>query len=130
MPSSVRIVAGIDAVDTERVNALLARHGQRFLGKVFTTAEIEYCGGRVAELAARFAGKEAISKALGTGLRGIYFREMEILSDKRGKPLVQLHGNAASRAAALGIAVLEISLTHTDTLAIASVVGLAKDPPP
>lgn len=118
-------VAGVDLIEIARIAGVLKRHPQRFLDKVFTPEEVAYCRGRVAELAVRFAAKEAISKALGTGLRGVFFREMEIHNDRRGKPLVRLHGAAARRAAELGIKTLEVSLSHTDELAIAQVVGLA-----
>ena len=107
---------------------MLERHGERFLHKVYTEREIDHCGGHHSELAARFAAKEAISKALGTGLRGVYWREMEIISDPRGKPLVVLHGNALRRAEKLGIQDLGVSLTHSQDLAIASVVGLISEP--
>lgn len=102
----------------------MERHGQRFLRKVYTDREITYCSGRPSELAARFAAKEAISKALGTGLNGIFWRDMEILSDLLGKPQVILHRNALVRAKELGIIELGVSLAHTKNLAIASVVGL------
>ena len=121
----LRPVAGVDLVDIGRIARVLDRHPQRFLDKVFTAAEIAYCRGRVPELAVRFAAKEAISKALGTGLKGVFFREMEIHNDRRGKPLVRLHGSAARRAEKLGIRRLEVSLSHTDDLAIAQVVGIA-----
>lgn len=119
-------VAGVDLIEIARIAGVLERHPRRFLDKVFTPEEVAYCRGRVAELAVRFAAKEAISKALGTGLRGVFFREMEIHNDRRGKPLVRLHGAAARRAAELGIKTLEVSLSHTDELAIAQVVGLAR----
>lgn len=119
-------MVGVDLVEIARIAAVLERHPVRFLEKVYTPAEVAYCRGRVSELAVRFAAKEAVSKALGTGLRGIYFREMEIYNDRRGKPLVRLHGAAARRAGELGIACLEVSLSHTDDLAIAQVVGLAR----
>ncbi len=119
-------MAGVDLVEIGRIAALLDRHRQRFLGKIFTPAEVAYCRGRVPELAVRFAAKEAISKALGTGLKGVYFREMEICNDDRGKPLVRLHGAAMRRARQLGIDSLEVSLSHTDDLAIAQVVGIAR----
>ena len=119
-------MVGVDLVEIARIAGVLERHPVRFLEKVYTPAEVAYCRGRVSELAARFAAKEAVSKALGTGLRGIYFREMEIYNDRRGKPLVRLHGAAARRAGELGIACLEVSLSHTDDLAIAQVVGLAR----
>ena len=119
-------MAGVDLIEIARIAAVLKRHPKRFLEKVFTPAEVAYCRGRVPELAVRFAAKEAISKALGTGLRGVYFREMEIYNDRRGKPLVRLHGAARRRAGELGIESLDVSLSHTDQLAIAQVVGLAR----
>jgi holo-[acyl-carrier protein] synthase len=118
-PSSV----GIDAIEIERIQAVLDRHGERFLSRVYTRAEAAYCRGRVPELAVRFAGKEAISKALGTGIRGIVWREMEILPDRRGKPLVFLHGRAKLRAQQLGLTHFAISLTHARELALAFVVA-------
>jgi holo-[acyl-carrier protein] synthase len=114
---------GVDAVEIDRIARSLERFGERFLRRVYTEKEILYCRGRVSELAARFAAKEAISKALGTGIRGIVWREMEILPDRRGKPLVYLHGRAALRAVELGLAEFEVSLTHARELAIAVVVA-------
>ena len=72
---------------------------------------------------ARFAAKEAVSKALGTGMRGVLWREIEVLNDRRGKPFVRLHGAAAARAVELGLREFAISLTHTRDLAIAFVVA-------
>lgn len=114
---------GVDAVEIDRIARSIERFGERFLRRVYTESEILYCHGRVPELAARFAAKEAISKALGTGIRGIVWREMEILPDRRGKPLVYLHGKAESRAAELGLVEFEVSLTHARELAIAVVVA-------
>ena len=119
---------GIDAIEIHRIGGVLDRHGDRFLHKIYTDREIAHCRGQLSELAARFAAKEAISKALGTGLRGVYWREMEIVFDSRGKPLVVLHGNALRRAEELGIQDLGVSLTHSQDFAIASVVGLISDP--
>lgn len=114
---------GIDIIEIPRIERALQRWGDRFLERVYTPAEIAFCRGRVSELAARFAGKEAISKALGTGLVGISWREMEILPDGRGKPLVTLHGRALARAEALGLREFAISLSHACEYAIASVVA-------
>ncbi len=119
------LTTGIDAVEIERIDGVLKRHGQRFLDRIFTAGEVRYCRGRVRELAARFAAKEAISKALGTGMRGIAWRDMEIVPDQRGKPHVRLHGAAKRRASELGISDLAVSLTHSRDLAIASVVAEA-----
>ncbi len=118
-PNSV----GIDIIEIHRVQAVLDRHGERFLSRVYTRSELAYCRGRVPELAVRFAGKEAISKALGTGIRGIVWREMEILPDRRGKPLVFLHGRASRRAEELGLTHFAISLTHAREIAMATVVA-------
>ncbi len=119
---------GIDAIEIHRIRQVHERHGGRFLRKIYTEREIAHCRGQHSELAARFAAKEAISKALGTGLHGVYWREMEIISDARGKPLVVLHGNALRRAEKLGVQDLGVSLTHSRDFAIASVVGLISDP--
>lgn len=113
----------MDAIEIARIQAALDRFGERFIRRLYTEREQQYCRGRAEELAARFAGKEAISKALGTGMRGVLWRELEVLSDHRGKPIVRLHGAAAERARELGLTSFEISLTHSRELAIAFVVA-------
>jgi holo-[acyl-carrier protein] synthase len=114
---------GIDAIEIRRVAAVYRRHGERFLGRVYTERERDRYRGRINELAARFAAKEAVSKALGTGMIGVSWREIEVLPDPRGKPLVHLHGRARLRAEELGLREFAISLTHTADLAIAFVVA-------
>ncbi len=114
---------GVDLIETERIARALERWGDRFLQYVYTPAELDYCRKHVPELAARFAAKEAVSKALGTGLRGVKWREMEVLSDTRGKPLVRLHGRARKRAEELGLDKFAISLSHSRRYAIAFVVA-------
>ncbi len=114
---------GVDAVEIARVAEVYERFGERFLAKVYSDREAARYRGRINELAARFAGKEAVSKALGTGLHGIGWREMEILPDPRGKPLVFLSGRAHARAVELGLTEFAISLTHSRDLAIAFVVA-------
>lgn len=114
---------GIDLIEIDRVRRVLQRHPERFLQRVYTEREVAYCRGRVSELAARFAAKEAVMKALGTGVRGIAWREIEVLPNRRGKPLVLLHGKAADRATAIGLHELDISLSHSHEIAVASVVG-------
>ena len=115
-------VVGVDLVEISRVAATLRRHGGRFQERIYTSRELDYCQGRIASLATRFAAKEAIAKALGTGIGAIRWLDIEILCDDRGKPYVQLHGPADERARALGITHLEISLSHSRTVAIAFVV--------
>lgn len=122
---------GIDMLAIPRVRAVLERHNGRFLRRVYTPEEVAFCRGRVPELAARFAAKEAVMKALGTGIRGVGWRDIEILPDRRGKPLVYLYGRARERADAIGLSALDVSLTHERDFAIASVVGVrehADDP--
>lgn len=118
------VAVGIDVIEIARIERTLADFGERFLRKVYTERERERYRGRVSELAARFAAKEATSKALGTGIRGIRWREMEILSNRRGKPVLVLHGGAAARAAHLGLTAFDVSLTHSRTEAMAFVVAL------
>ena len=120
---------GIDVIEIARVKAVLKRHPERFLHRVFTPEEVAFCRGRVPELAARFAAKEAVMKALGTGARGLAWREIEVLPNQRGKPLVYLHGLARKRAEDIGLRAVDISLTHSHELAIAAVVGAADDAP-
>lgn len=117
------ISVGVDIVEIERIAAALERWDSRFMRRIYTPAEATHCDGRIPELAARFAAKEAISKALGTGLVGIAWSEMEILSDQRGKPEIRLHGRALERARALGLDEWAISLSHSERDAIAFVVA-------
>lgn len=114
---------GVDIIEIDRVARAVERWGERFLAYVYTSAEIAFCDGRAPELAARFAAKEAIAKALGTGLAGIAWREMEVLPDPRGKPLVRLYGRAAERAHYLGLSAFAISLSHSRDYAVAMVVA-------
>jgi len=114
---------GVDIVEIPRIARALDRWGDRFLNKIYTPAEIACCKGGVQELAARFAAKESVSKALGTGIRGIRWREMEILAEPSGKPLVRLHGGAKEVADELGLRHFEVSLSHSRELAVALVVA-------
>ena len=122
------LTVGVDLVTIARIERSLDRYGDRFLQRVFTPAEILYSRGRAAELAARFAAKEAVSKALGVGMRmiardGIDWRDVEVIGDSRGKPLVYLYGRAAERADELNLTEWAISLSHTHEHAIAFVVA-------
>ena len=117
------VEVGIDIIEIERVGQVLAKHGQRFLERVYTPRERERYGARVPELAARFAAKEATMKALGTGIRGVRWRDIEVLPNRRGKPILILHETAKRRAELLGLTHFSISLTHSRTDAMATVVA-------
>lgn len=121
--TDVQTSVGVDLVEIDRVRRVLGQHGERFLRRVYTQAEVRHCRGRVPELAVRFAAKEAVSKALGTGLRGISWRDVEVLPDPRGKPLVFLHGRARERADRLGLTHFAVSLSHSREFAVAFVVA-------
>ncbi len=125
----MEMAVGIDVIVISRVAKVLRKHPERFLARVYTPEEVAFCRGRVPELAARFAAKEAVMKALGTGARGLAWREIEILPNRRGKPLVYLHGLAHKRGETIGLRAIDVSLTHEGDLAIASVVGMAEDAP-
>lgn len=126
MPS---VSIGIDMIAIPRVQAVIERHDGRFLRRVYTPEEVAFCRGRVPELAARFAAKEAVMKALGTGIRGVAWREIEVLPDRRGKPLVYLYGRAKERAATIGLRALDVSLTHEGGFAVAAVAGVRDGAP-
>jgi holo-[acyl-carrier protein] synthase len=115
--------AGVDAAEIPRIRAAIERWGQRFLDRVYTPGELAYCRGRAERLAGRFAAKEAVSKALGTGIRRLRWRDIEILPDRRGRPTVYLYGTAAARAREMGVTWLSVSITHAGELAIAFVIA-------
>jgi holo-[acyl-carrier protein] synthase len=118
------VAVGTDIIEIARIEQVYAEFGERFLRRVYTERERERYRDRPNELAARFAAKEATSKALGTGIIGIHWREMEILPNRRGKPVLILHGEAADRARRLGLTSFSVSLTHSRTDAMAFVVGV------
>jgi phosphopantethiene--protein transferase domain len=100
--------------------------------RLFSADERAYCDKRnrpEVHYALRFAAKEAVMKALGTGARGLAWREIEILPNRRGKPLVYLHGAARKRGQTIGMRGIDISLTHEGDLAIAAVVGMVETSP-
>jgi len=123
------LAVGVDLVEIGRVHRLLQRHRDRFRSRVFTPAELRLCGDRAHLLAARFAAKEATMKALGTGARGVAWREIEVLPNRRGKPLLFLYGRAKERAQSLGLTGLDLSLSHSRDFAMATVVALQEEPP-
>ncbi len=122
-PSLTRIRTGVDLIAVGRVESLLERYGARFAHRVFTDRELEACKGRPDRLAARFAAKEAVSKALGTGIGQVAWREIEVVSDSSGRPELRLEGRAAELAAELGLRLWSVSLSHTQEQAVAFVIA-------
>jgi len=129
---------GIDLVEIDRIRKARLRWGERFLKRIYTEEEKEYFARTqnetliVSEMAARFAGKEAVAKALGTGLKilgsktgsGVGWKEIEILNESSGKPFVRLYGRAEEVALKEGMFGLEISLAHSRVYAVAAAVAL------
>lgn len=128
------IRCGIDLIEIARVQAGIARFGERWLNRFYTPAERAYCADQPHRLAARLAAKEAVAKALGTGIGDISWREIEILGDARGRPTLTLHGAAAALASSMGLTAWDVSLTHTretaGAVAIATSETTAVSTPP
>lgn len=131
MTERIALRLGLDLTEVGRVAAVLARHRERFLARVFRDGEIRrsrrHPRAFAEHVAGRFAAKEAAMKALGTGWRGVAFREIEIGRDPSGKPLLSFHGRALERARALGVLSSEVSITHAREMA-AAVVALVVAP--
>jgi holo-[acyl-carrier protein] synthase len=117
---------GIDMIEHERVAAGITRLGERFLNRFFTAGEREDCNDQPHRLAARLAAKEAVAKALGTGIGDVGWKEIEIrVNNPRKRPTLHLHGNAAAIAAELGLVVWDVSLTHAREYASAVAVAMS-----
>jgi holo-[acyl-carrier protein] synthase len=117
---------GTDIIEIARIAQAIERWGERFLNRVYTEKEIARYRNKVPSLAVRFAAKEAIMKALYSDDNAIGWQDMEVLSEKGGKPLISLFGRAKSRADALGIKDMEISLSHSRDYALAMVLGVTE----
>ena len=115
---------GIDIIRIERIRAALDRFGERFVGRVLTPVEAAYVRGRPETLAGRWAAKEAVSKVLGLGVRGIGWREIEIERLPTGQPAVRLHGRAARRADQLEMTQIAVSISHEKEFAVATAYGV------
>ena len=117
---------GTDLCEVDRIRHALARHGERFAKRICTPAEIAYVErkkNRFERYAARFAAKEAGMKAIGTGWRGgITWHDFEVANLPSGRPTLKLHGVAAQVAAKMGVARTHLSITHTDSTAMAFVI--------
>ena len=123
----MRYYTGIDIIEIERIKKAITRWGERFLRRIYTDPELRLSGRKPQSLAARFACKEAVMKLLGTGRRGVSWREIETLAHSSGKPLVNLYGRAQNQANQLGVKEIAVSLSHSKEYAIASAVGAAEE---
>ena len=117
---------GVDIVEVQRLESSIQRYGQRFLDRLFTRREQEYCSSKANQYehyAVRFAGKEAFLKAVGTGLRdGITWHDMEFLNDELGKPIAHYRGQLAVLMEQMGIQYVHVSFSHTRNSAVAMVI--------
>ena len=117
---------GIDIVETPRIAGLIERHGDRFIERTYTEGEVAYCRERkraVEHFAARWAAKEAASKAFGTGIAaGIHWKDIEVVNEVSGKPTILFHGAAAKLASERGVTSIHLSITHTEGYSAAVVV--------
>ncbi len=128
-PSGLEVPAGttelgIDIIKVDRIAAALAKFGERFSRRVLTAAEQRYVRGRPETFAGRWAAKEAVSKVLGLGVRGIGWRDIEIERLPTGQPSVRLTGRAADRAGQLGMTRIAVSITHEADYAVAIAFGV------
>ncbi len=114
---------GVDIIEIARIEKAIACWGERFLHRIYTDAELRLYRKKPSSLAARFASKEAVMKLLGTGWRGVGWKEIETLHHPTGKPLVNLYGKAQTEAKKLRLKEIAISLSHSREYAIAMVTG-------
>jgi holo-[acyl-carrier protein] synthase len=121
------IRSGIDIIEIDRLKNSINRHGERFLKRIFTSQEQADCGGNVESFAARFAAKEAASKALGCGIGQVSWLEIEITRNSDHQPEIKLHGAALELAKKLKLTNWSVSLSHTKQNAIASVIASGDD---
>jgi holo-[acyl-carrier protein] synthase len=120
----MKLATGVDLIEIDRIQEVIARHGKHYLERIFTPAELDYCGKRAESLAGRFAAKEAVAKALGSGIGEVAWRDIEILGDEQRAPVLKLYGGAESRAKELGLLNWSVSISHTQSHSIAFVVAM------
>ncbi len=115
---------GIDIIKVERIANALRKHGDRFPKRVLTDAEHRYVRNRPQNFAGRWAAKEAVSKVLGLGVRGVGWRDIEIVRLPTGQPTIRLHGRAKARAEQLGMGRVAVSISHEGEYAVAIAFGV------
>ncbi len=120
---AIVVRTGVDLIEISRINAVIARHGKRYLERVYTEAELLQLGNQTESLAGRFAAKEAVAKALGCGIGAVTWKDIEILGDDEHAPQLKLHGAAEQRAKELGLQSWSVSISHSVSHAVAVVVA-------
>ena len=115
---------GVDLIEISRVSKVIARHGKHYLDRIYTSAELEQCGKNIESLAGRFAAKEAVAKALGTGIGDVTWKEIEILGDELNAPMLRLYGMAEQTAKQLGLTEWSVSISHSQSHAVAFTVAI------
>tara|TARA_B100000949_G_C13927734_1_gene303511 strand:+ start:87 stop:467 length:381 start_codon:yes stop_codon:yes gene_type:complete len=121
------LINGVDLVEIARIRTITEKYGERFLKKIYTAHEIAYCQGRAPQLASRFAAKEAVMKTIGTGARGVRWRDIEVHREQGRAPSIRLYGTALTRARMLGSDHFALSLSHSEDYAIAFVVAESRE---
>jgi holo-[acyl-carrier protein] synthase len=120
----MKLATGVDLIEIARIETVLSRQGKAWLDRIFTPAELEYCGKRAESLAGRWAAKEAVAKALGSGIGDVSWKEIEILGDEQNAPTLILHGAAKSKAKERGLTNWSVSISHSQSHSVALVVAI------
>jgi holo-[acyl-carrier protein] synthase len=122
----MNLSSGIDLIEIGRIREAIERHGDKFVARIFTEYEQKECRGRIPSLAARFAAKEAVAKALGTGIGDVSWLDIEIRGDENNAPRLYLSGMAEMKAKEKSLKNWSVSLTHTASQAMALVVAISE----
>ena len=122
----MKLATGVDLIEIAQIEEVVSRHGARYLERIYTPAELEQCGKQSESLAGRFAAKEAVAKALGTGIGDVTWQEIEVLGDEQNAPTLKLTGNALRKAQQAGLTTWSVSISHSMSHAVAVVIALGE----
>ena len=122
----MKLLTGVDLIEIDRLREAIAGHGERFLNRIFTVRELDENIRKPESLAGRFAAKEAVAKAFGSGIGDVSWKEIEILRAESGQPTLVLHGAADEKAKEMKIVNWSVSISHTNGHAVAFVVGISE----
>lgn len=120
----MKLATGVDLIEIGRIKDVISRHGNHWLERIFTPAELAQYGKRAESLAGRFAAKEAVTKALGCGIGEVSWKDIEILGDEQNAPVLKLHGAAERKAGELGLTSWSVSISHNQSHTVAMVVAI------